>query len=82
LSETLVIRGTSSKYCITVIADRCKGCGICVLVCPTKVLVDGGEYNKYGYQYPLPENAEKCIGCRLCEYSCPDFAIFVEVVED
>lgn len=59
--------------------DRCKECGICINVCPTKVLVRGHVYNKHGFRYPVPANISKCIGCRLCEFNCPDFAIFVEV---
>ncbi|MEM4485635.1 MAG: 4Fe-4S binding protein [Zestosphaera sp.] len=64
---------------MNVVANRCKECGICISVCPTKVLVRGDRYNKYGFRYPVPANIGKCIGCRLCEFNCPDFAIFVEV---
>ncbi|MEG2174808.1 MAG: 4Fe-4S binding protein [Oscillospiraceae bacterium] len=49
----------------------CKGCGICVTLCPKQVL---------GIQDEKVEivNAEACIKCHLCEYRCPDFAIFVK----
>ncbi len=49
----------------------CKGCDICVRVCPE-------------YSLGLDENAlafaarpEVCTGCRLCELLCPDFAITI-----
>ena len=48
----------------------CKGCGICVALCPKKVLgLTDGKVDVV--------NLEACIKCKLCEYRCPDFAIFV-----
>ena len=49
----------------------CKGCGICVALCPKKVL--GLEDEKV-----TVVNEEACIKCHMCEYRCPDFAIFVK----
>jgi len=68
------------KFRVTVIVDRCKECGLCIAICPVKVLVRSSIENKYGYHPPEPSDIEKCIGCKLCEYNCPDFAIFVEKV--
>ncbi|MCX8185021.1 MAG: 4Fe-4S binding protein [Sulfolobales archaeon] len=73
-----LIKTKSSKYAINVITERCKECGICVAVCPTKVLARGDSRNRRGYRYVVPAYPDKCIGCKMCEYSCPDFAIFVE----
>ena len=47
----------------------CKGCGICVAMCPKSVL-GINEENKVEV---LKE--EDCIACRQCEFHCPDFAI-------
>ncbi|MET1160135.1 MAG: 4Fe-4S dicluster domain-containing protein [Thermoprotei archaeon] len=79
--ELLLVHASNEKYRVVVIADRCKECGLCIEVCPTKVLVRGDKYNVYGYRYPVPQNIDKCIGCRQCEYNCPDFAIYVEVIK-
>lgn len=76
--ELHVIQRSSSKHSVYVIIDRCKECGLCIAICPVKVLVKSTILNKYGYHPPEPLHIEKCIGCRLCEYNCPDFAIFVE----
>ncbi len=81
LEELLVIRASSDKYRVSVVVDRCKECNLCINVCPTKVLVRGDKYNKYGFRYPEPRYIDKCIGCKMCEYNCPDFAIYVEVVK-
>jgi len=75
-----LISRENAKYRVNVIVDRCKECGICISVCPTKVLIKSNMLNRNGYRPPEPVNIDKCIGCRLCEYNCPDFAIYVEVV--
>ncbi|MDR3073169.1 MAG: ferredoxin family protein [Deltaproteobacteria bacterium] len=49
----------------------CKGCRVCVVLCPKEVLdidADGKVY---------PKNLENCIYCGLCELRCPDLAIEV-----
>jgi len=51
--------------------DWCKGCGICVQLCPKNVL-DLDEEEKVCVARP-----EDCICCKLCELRCPDFAIEV-----
>jgi 2-oxoglutarate ferredoxin oxidoreductase subunit delta len=55
--------------------DWCKGCGICVELCPKKVLALD-EQDKVTVVRP-----QDCICCRLCELRCPDFAIEVEMQE-
>ncbi len=52
--------------------DWCKGCRICVELCPKKVL-ELDEREKVHAVRP-----QDCICCRLCELRCPDFAIEVE----
>ena len=51
--------------------DWCKGCGICVSFCPTKVL-ELDARDKATVVRP-----EDCICCRMCELRCPDLAIEV-----
>ena len=49
--------------------DWCKGCGICVELCPKKVL----ELDDQGKA--VAARVQDCIACRLCEMRCPDLAI-------
>ena len=49
----------------------CKGCEICVEVCPKDVLIMENFVAKVA-------KIEDCTGCLLCEQLCPDFAIVVE----
>lgn len=48
----------------------CKGCGICVDICPKHVLVMDGLVAKVIH-------LDDCIVCGRCEISCPDFCIEV-----
>jgi len=68
------------KFRVNIEPSRCKGCGICVTMCPMGVLVIGSKFNELGYRYPELVNVGRCIGCRLCEFYCPDFAIYVESI--
>ncbi len=56
----------------------CKGCLICVEVCPTHAIRACTAINAKGYLLPEEEEMRRCTGCRLCETVCPDFAIAIE----
>ncbi len=56
----------------------CKGCLICVDVCPTKALKASHEISVKGYTLPMGSDMKRCKNCRLCELMCPDFAIAIE----
>lgn len=49
----------------------CKGCGICVDLCPKQVL----KLDDLGKITIAQE--EECVRCGQCELRCPDYAIFV-----
>lgn len=58
---------------------RCKGCALCVSVCPVKILgIDTTKINKKGYHPSTVKEPEKCIGCANCATMCPDLVITVE----
>ena len=57
--------------------ERCKGCGLCVSVCPHRVLaLDAGVVNPLGYHPARLTDAAACTSCALCARICPD-AVFV-----
>jgi 2-oxoglutarate ferredoxin oxidoreductase subunit delta len=60
----------------------CKGCLICVEVCPTNAIAPCPSINAKGYTLPMEAEMRRCTGCGLCETVCPDFAIAVETDEN
>ncbi|MDD4796203.1 MAG: 4Fe-4S binding protein [Eubacteriales bacterium] len=64
---------------VTFDTQRCKGCALCVNVCPKKILtLDKGTLNSKGYYPARCIDEEKCIGCANCARMCPDVCIVVE----
>ena len=64
---------------VTFRTDWCKGCGLCVDVCPKGCLaIDAETLNKKGYSPAVMINPDKCIGCAFCATMCPDCIITVE----
>lgn len=68
-----------AKFIGAVVVDNehCKGCGLCVEACPTKVLDLNQDVNGKGYHYAYMKNPESCIGCASCGLVCPDSVITV-----
>ena len=58
---------------VTFETDICKGCGLCVSVCPKQILVIAKDkINRKGH------SPAECIGCASCAMMCPDCVITVE----
>ncbi|MDN7024214.1 4Fe-4S dicluster domain-containing protein [Methanoculleus sp. FWC-SCC1] len=66
--------------------SRCKGCNLCVLVCPYTIFQEGTKPNRRGIVVPVLDRPERCTNCRLqalygrtlcgvCQMICPDQAI-------
>ena len=69
---------------ITIDKELCKGCGLCISVCPKKQIEIADSLNKKGYYPASFKEADvqdpkklKCTGCTLCAIICPDVAIEV-----
>ena len=59
--------------------ERCKGCTLCITVCPNNVITLSEKSNSKGY-FPAEATGPDCTGCANCAVVCPDCAI--EVIRD
>jgi len=64
---------------VTFDLEACKGCALCVDVCPRKILrLNPDEINAKGYHPAHCTDLDQCIGCAACARMCPDVVITVE----
>jgi len=61
-----------AKFTVSINEEWCKGCGLCIAICPKKVL----EFNERVKSEPV--RMDDCIGCHQCENICPDLAVTVK----
>lgn len=62
---------------IKVDKNMCKGCKLCIVTCPVKILDLSKDLNASGDNYCVQDDSSKCIGCSFCAMVCPDAAIEV-----
>lgn len=67
---------------ISVDPRLCKGCHICIAVCPQGVLKASETVDNRGFYLPVVADIDSCKVCGLCEMECPDFAIVVVSTDD
>lgn len=67
---------------IIVDRERCKGCYLCIEVCPFHIIEVDQELNRKGYHPARPkedisEDGKGCTACTMCALVCPEVAIEV-----
>jgi len=68
--EFLKIIGLKNHARPLIDKEKCTGCSLCAMDCPTKALIlnQGGEKGSYQLLF----RKEACNGCGACEKSCPE----------
>jgi NAD-dependent dihydropyrimidine dehydrogenase PreA subunit len=61
--------------------DRCKGCRLCVVSCPTGSLRIGEGLNRLGYHPVEFLPGTGCTACGVCFYACPEPAAITVAFE-
>jgi 2-oxoglutarate ferredoxin oxidoreductase subunit delta len=80
MREINAIRKMAGKIIIDI--ERCKGCGLCVTVCPKNGIIISNRLNKAGYFPAEPVNKSDCTGCAMCAIVCPEAIIEVYSGDD
>ncbi len=68
-------------YHVSFRRDICKGCELCITVCPKHILALEKEQNAKGYMPAFCVDEESCIGCASCGKICPDSVITITADE-
>ena len=57
--------------------ERCKGCGLCMTVCPKHLITISERINRSGYTVAEVRDMTDCTACALCAEMRPDVVISV-----
>ena len=67
-----------AKARLTFETNKCKGCSLCVTVCPKKIIkLDDEQFNARGFHPARVTDEPTCIACAFCALMCPDCIIKV-----
>ena len=69
-------------FSININKELCKGCQLCVELCPKKVLGMTEELNSKGNVFALAKLPKECIGCKICSLVCPDACVEITKCDD
>jgi NAD-dependent dihydropyrimidine dehydrogenase PreA subunit len=62
---------TAAEPLLEINAELCKGCQLCLAVCPKSCIAVSEKLNSASY-HPAFYTGSDCTGCGLCFYACPE----------
>jgi fatty-acyl-CoA synthase len=69
--EETVSKADQEKPTVTIHADLCKACGLCIVHCPKGLLCASDKINELGYEATIVVG-DDCSGCANCYLVCPE----------
>ena len=70
-------RAAKARGNVIIDEARCKGCELCIHVCPEGALELSPALNQFSYHPVRFKEDGNCTGCALCAQVCPDVGIEV-----
>ena len=67
----------AAKGMIIMDRERCKGCHLCIDVCPRHALKLSGKLTDAGVEIVAWDEDAGCSACLMCAAICPDAAITI-----
>lgn len=55
--------------------EICKGCELCIDVCPKGILELSDRTNAKSNHFVIAKDQDSCVGCCSCSTMCPEAAI-------
>ena len=68
---------TKARPVVMVDEELCKGCGLCVSVCPRHIIGFARTINSRGFHPAVVLKPNACTGCVHCALMCPDACITI-----
>lgn len=68
---------TTTRVTLIIDEELCKGCGLCVTVCPRRAMGLAVHINSRGFHPAALLQPDRCTGCAQCALMCPDACITI-----
>jgi NAD-dependent dihydropyrimidine dehydrogenase PreA subunit len=75
--SVVLVRSEKTGHAIAIDEILCKGCTICVEICPKDVIEMVDAIDRWEGATARVKDIDACIACFICEHECPDFALLV-----
>lgn len=72
-----IVAKTATSVSVIIDEEMCKGCGLCISVCPRRAMGLSRQINSRGFHPAGALDLAKCTACAQCALMCPDSCITI-----